>query len=270
MEKIRSLLHVAPAEVALPPTYVEQIEDAYTTPNGVFPAKFTIFGPRGESRRHLLGISRDLPLYAISRRDAKADNDKADVVLHNGLSRKDAVLSWCKFIWPTDLSDMASRAKTWRVRLPPSSGETDPSLEIVSAGIHWKDQKRPVFRFSIETDIFRDGDIQREEFEWRCSNNDGIRALLDGQSRGWKLVRMTEDVLTANIVTPKGVWPKSSEGKETVAVCSGNVEGGTKDWVFAFVGTGKSGMLGERWEVMAVMTSLLIMDWTIKIDKDSG
>jgi hypothetical protein len=149
--------------------------------------------------------------------------------------------------------------------LPPSDAEPEAGLEIVSAPSDWRAQKRPLLKFSIKTDVCG----QREEFEWRSSNNDSIRALLGGQSLGWKLVRVTLDAFSDQLPGPCGVWPKTNKGAEIVAVFSGSGPAPGDNWQFAFLGTGANTVLGQQWETMAVITSLILMDTNLRMSNES-
>ncbi|KAI0131892.1 hypothetical protein BJ170DRAFT_223742 [Xylariales sp. AK1849] len=223
-----------------------------------FPEVIHIFPNSHESSaKWILGCPRHQPLYAISRRDQPHGN-KPDVILHEGLSLKDHTLA--------SFRCLDGAPKTWKVRLPPRHAEDDPSFELVSAGNDWRAQKRPVFRFSTGTDVAD----EIEDFEWRSSNNDHIRCALGGQSLGWKLVRMTKDASTNDLRGPSGAWPKTSDGAEVVGVFSSGGSDPTSEWRFAFLGTGKIGVLGDRWELMAVMTSLMLMDSILRMHHDSS
>jgi hypothetical protein len=193
-------------------------------------------------------------LYAVSRREQRSGH-KPDVILHDGLSLRDATLASFRLI------DAAPQ--TWKMRLPPRDAEPEAGFELVSAGSDWRAQKRPVFKFAVATAVGAEGRGvgagAREHFEWRTSNNDNIRRILDSQALGWKLVRLTHDAFTDRIPSPRGAWPKTSDNAEVVAVfpSNGAFEG---NWRFAFLGTGRNGLLGYRWEVMAFTTAMIILD----------
>ncbi|CRK46581.1 hypothetical protein BN1723_007139 [Verticillium longisporum] len=99
-----------------------------------------------------------------------------------------------------------------------------------------------------------------EEFQWRRSRGDAV-ANLGGRGYGWKLVRMAGG-------PPPGAdqqWKRAgfaagahrgSDGAEVVAVWSEMGYSMSKALRFAFLGTGLTGLLGERWAIMAVMTAM--------------
>lgn len=95
-----------------------------------------------------------------------------------------------------------------------------------------------------------------ESFEWRRSNSPAV-AGLGGRSQGWKLVRLSSEVLPP---PGRSGLTAAGDGHEVVAVCAHAVMSLSKLWKFAFAGTGASGVLGERWAVMAVVTGLMIWD----------
>ncbi|KAI1871923.1 hypothetical protein JX265_005909 [Neoarthrinium moseri] len=249
---------------SLPPPYVEAIAvkgsaSLVERAGRAFPDTFYIspYSP-DSSTKWVLSEYKHQILYAISRREHPQGN-KPDVIIHDGLSLKDATFASFRFI--------DGSPKMWKVRLPPRSAEPEAGFELVSAGNDWRAQKRPVFKFAIETDVSG----RREHFEWRSSNNDNIRrALGGGQSLGWKLVRLAQDAFTDELAGPRGAWPKTTDGAEIVAVFSGDEHGPHGDWRFAFLGTGRSRILGWTWEVMAVTSALIIMDSGLKVGGETS
>lgn len=151
--------------------------------------------------------------------------------------------------------------------------------------------KNVMHRFSIEV-----GDLaaavaggvpaRREDFEWRSTHGSEVQELTSWWSTGWKLVRLASRVEGANggsgdgtsVVSGSGDAESSSsssatqkqkqkqqrpagvtsDGKEIVAVWALNTASlsMTKAFKFQFMGSGALGQLGERWEVMAVVTAL--------------
>jgi hypothetical protein len=245
---------------SLPPSYIAAmvVKDAvrYIDNSGhVFPEKFRITPNRTNSTiKWVLGQSCHQPLYAISRREQPSGN-KPDVILHDGVSLRDPALA--------SFRCFQASPRTWKVRVPLSSAEPEAGFETVSAGNDWRAQKRPLLKFSFVTGVCH----EREEFEWRSSNNGHIRGVLGGQSLGWKLVRVTQDVLSERLKGPRGTWPRTSDGAEVVAVFSSS-DNTLADWHFAFLGTGARGVLGSHWEIMAVITSLILMDNGIRMSSE--
>ncbi len=82
--------------------------------------------------------------------------------------------------------------------------------------------------------------------------------VLDGNHDGWKLVRL---VTAPPAGAPNAAaWApgqfRTSDGSEVVAVWSDAVMSLTKRAKFALLGTGRSGLLGDRWAFVAVMSAL--------------
>lgn len=119
--------------------------------------------------------------------------------------------------------------------------------------------RRVRFRFAIEVGPEPSSAWRREVFEWRHSHGDAVAAFLDGAKAGWKLVRLADDDENGNGNDNNNrhlVWPRSSDGREIVAVWSHARLSLTKVLKFRFLGSGATGVLGERWAIMAVMTAL--------------
>lgn len=119
----------------------------------------------------------------------------------------------------------------------------------------WRGRVR--FRFAIEVGPDPHTAWRREVFEWRHSHGDAVAAFLDGASSGWKLVRLADSSSDpSGSESRRLVWPRSSDGYEIVAVWSHARLSLTKVLKFRFLGSGATGVLGERWAIMAVMTAL--------------
>ncbi|KAF3763217.1 hypothetical protein M406DRAFT_73841 [Cryphonectria parasitica EP155] len=92
-----------------------------------------------------------------------------------------------------------------------------------------------------------------EKFEWRYSRGLAVRTL--GRRSGYKLVRLATDAGSAGGELATG-------GGEVVAVLT--THSGHSPWnkaaKFRFQGSGAQGILGERWQLMAVMTGIGIWD----------
>lgn len=217
----------------------------------MFPLGFSCYGlSSGVEGTYFLGENQNAPLYAFRRRTQWLDNHP-DIVVHNGPSLDRPVLATCSYL--------THRRQIWEVALPHAEPETGhpSSCVVITGGADWK---RPLFCFSIETPL----SSQKERFEWRFSGNPNIKKLLGGDMYGWKLVRITSDMATAESGRGKGLTLRTTDGKEVVALCSANGFSWTKYWKFMFVGTGKRRVLGARWEAVVAVTSLMLMDWDLK------
>ncbi|KAB8269512.1 hypothetical protein BDV30DRAFT_242315 [Aspergillus minisclerotigenes] len=86
---------------------------------------------------------------------------------------------------------------------------------------------------------------------------------LAGHTSGWKLVRLSETVGEAGGSRSHRAMGCSSDGKEIVAVIAHNASWSlSKGFRFAFVGSGLTGVLGERWDIMTLMIAVHL--WLIE------
>ncbi|KAB8221591.1 hypothetical protein BDV33DRAFT_202329 [Aspergillus novoparasiticus] len=125
---------------------------------------------------------------------------------------------------------------------------------------------KPGRRMSPTFSIAADGsgkDASYEQFEWHSSHGKEIKELA-GHTSGWKLVRLSETVSEAGGSRSHRAMGCSSDGKEIVAVIAHNASWSlSKGFKFAFVGSGLTGVLGERWEIMTLMTAVHL--WLIEL-----
>lgn len=93
-----------------------------------------------------------------------------------------------------------------------------------------------------------------ETFEWRHTHRaDIIGALREGKDDGW---------LRAAAERVSGVWElaRLDRGEEAVACWDDAGMSMHKKIAFAFLGSGASGQLGERFSTLAVITALALWD----------
>lgn len=90
-----------------------------------------------------------------------------------------------------------------------------------------------------------------EDFIWRRSSSDEMKRLSGFTKRGWKLVRDAPPTATAD---GTGIVDAS----EIVLVMVKDESFRKKSTQFCFVGRGLAGDLGERWELVAVLSGLLL------------
>ncbi|KAJ2903500.1 hypothetical protein MKZ38_009722 [Zalerion maritima] len=202
------------------------------------------------SRTFHLGEHRDHPVYAVSTHSGWSGNP--DVVLHTGTNKNDPLLAAAEVTHtiPTTLT----------IHLPALPGSDQKATVEPLTAINGISRR---YRFSLEVDP---AGAVREDFEWRHSSGSAVKEY--GCARqGWKLMRMSTTLPgnSGGFSSPGSPPHKlggytSSDGKEVVAVWTNVGVSMTKSWRFAFIGTGASGILGERWAVMAVMTSLLMWE----------
>lgn len=243
--------------------------------------------PGALQRRYFVGEHQATPLYAVSAwlatnpspphhhyATSSSASFASSLILHNGPSEDAPPLATASY----DHIGGSGR-RTMHVVLPPwypsSSSSSPPPPAAQTAPIVVQSESSLLmggaalaFSFSVpvpwpsaETaDMHTPGTVtwRPEPYEWRRSNGAAVSGL-GGASHGWKLVRLT-NALPPGGRTVAGSGPPSGDGHEVVAVCTNAVMSMTKLWKFSFLGTGLSGVLGERWAVMAVMTGLVIWD----------
>ena len=94
------------------------------------------------------------------------------------------------------------------------------------------------------------------QFEWRRSHGSEIKDLA-GNSYGWKLVRSKGPAVAAGGSRQERTKGTTSDGKEILAVFAYSISASiTKALKFAFMGEGLTGILGEEWEIAAVISGL--------------
>ena len=209
-----------------------------------FPSAFNIYRGGMMTRTYILGEHQNQPIYAISIHSGMFDS--APIVLHSGPDEMRPPLATVE--WQTFGS-------SFDVSLPPTPGsKRDVAEEHVES--RFGGFAASAYQFSIEVGQSN----VRETFEWRHSYGDAI-ANLGGYYGGWKLVRMNRGPPggggsgDANYVS--GGFT-DSEGNEVVAAYTQAISSLTKVATFQFMGTGDSGVLGERWAILAVITAFAL------------
>ncbi|KAI1371837.1 hypothetical protein F4677DRAFT_282788 [Hypoxylon crocopeplum] len=207
-----------------------------------FPSSWNLYHTLSIGRILMLGPHNRQPLLAVSRHTGWWTG-KPDLVLHSG---------------PSDtLPPLAAGmggvgvGRHSIIVLPPMPGSAlDSSQELlvrVEEETDWPPHVR--FKFSIDLSV-EPGQWRRETFEWRHSHGDVVSIFLNGARTGWKLLRL------AGQGNGNFAEARSSDGCEIVAVWAYARLSFTKVLKFRFLGSGATGILGERWAIMAVMTAL--------------
>nr|KMM71611.1 hypothetical protein CPAG_07914 [Coccidioides posadasii RMSCC 3488] len=243
------------------------------SPYHPFPTALSAYYQWKITRVFHLGDSTNHKLYTASTHagiSSKGPNIPC-VVLYNGPSDKDPALA------------VVSEQKGWNLKSPisvitlppltPSSGpglnltidpaaqgDTSSVTEIMRASV-LTDRKTVVFRFSIE--VGRDG-FRRERFEWRKLKTDDP----DYAKRAVKLLRFRSSPTSASSKDGSGAASFEGNGSdgwgdgcevEVVAVFEWKpVWSMNKPFNIRFMGSGKTGELGDRWAVMAIITGMRI------------
>ncbi|KAL7623940.1 hypothetical protein AAE478_005497 [Parahypoxylon ruwenzoriense] len=209
-----------------------------------FPPMFNLYRVGGFGNL-TLGEHQAQPLYSVTLHSGWSGNP--DIILHNGPAPATPTLAAVEFgMW-------SSSAIVHLPPLAPGAQAAEEKMEAAGGG-------RNAYVFRVETGlggVGGGGQRRRETFEWRHSRGDEVKAL-GGQGKGWKLVRMETGGGTPGAAY-RGAG-QSSDGKEVVAVWSWAAMSVTKTLKFRFLGSGATGVLGERWAVMAVATALRIWD----------
>ncbi|KAK1980677.1 hypothetical protein LZ30DRAFT_594283 [Colletotrichum cereale] len=200
-----------------------------------FPPAFNVY-TQSFSRTMILGEHQNQPSYAMSLHSGLSSSPP--IVLHSGPTNTSPPLASVEY------HSFSSRMS---ITLPPaprgSPGgapvvDLESKMDFPSSSYH--------FAMGVGPDCER-----LEQFQWRPSSGEAI-AMLDGRSRGWKLVRLAQSAGPAAF--------RGSDGKEVVAVWTDAGMSLSKQAKFAFIGSGLTGELGERWAVMAVISGLAIFE----------
>ncbi|KAL2758893.1 hypothetical protein ACRALDRAFT_1062007 [Sodiomyces alcalophilus JCM 7366] len=213
-----------------------------------FPPAFNVYR-LPFSNDMILGEHPSKPIYALEIRGDVGYN--LQLILHSGPTMAHPPLA--------TLEDPPSfgQHQSLLVRLPPSTFPGAPPVVALDTVLEFP---RVKFEFSIETGIGSSGGrVPMEPFEWRVSRGDAV-ASLGGAGYGWKLVRMVDGPPAGS---GRDEWARriattGSDGFEVVAAVAetASLLSHSKVLRFGFFGTGNSGLLGERWAIMAVMTAL--------------
>ncbi|EFQ34186.1 hypothetical protein CGRA01v4_09790 [Colletotrichum graminicola] len=93
-----------------------------------------------------------------------------------------------------------------------------------------------------------------ERFQWRHSKGKEVKGLA-GCSSGWKLVRLGSQEVGVGGKRKSREYGFTIDGKEVVAVIAQPLSF-KRDFMFAFLGSGRSGALGNAWETAALMSGI--------------
>ncbi|KAI1652163.1 uncharacterized protein F4817DRAFT_363080 [Daldinia loculata] len=255
------------------PRQQQQQQQQQPTPLPQIPRQFPpAFNMYIETRRHYhIGEHQSTPLYAVTLSPSFFfSSSRPDVVLHSG---------------PGDQTPpLAVVARTGRehnltvtVTLPPAPAPGSQAPRRAEERV-----ETPGFlgggTFSFVVEVGPGLGGRREMFEWRRSRGGAVEAL-GGRMSGWKLVRMRTDAPSGlggggggggrGTATFAG-GARAGDGREVVAVWAWANMSLTKKLRFRFLGSGASGVLGERWAVMAVATALWIWERERRSREESG
>lgn len=190
-----------------------------------FPISFNFYCLSLFHGRYYLGVHRTEPLYRIR-------TSWPTISLYNGLDTKDPLIG-----------ALVHRSHFHRKKRPRNE-------VIIHSGTISLEAKG---RFTVDVPLANGLGNRKEAFQWRPTRGQAVRVL--GKHSGLKLVRLATDV------TP-GSGCIASGGGETVAVLGFrklNLRRRSSA-AFQFLGTGAQRVLGEAWEVAAVMTAIGLWD----------
>ncbi|KAJ0161549.1 hypothetical protein CTA2_6028 [Colletotrichum tanaceti] len=200
-----------------------------------FPPAFNVYA-QSFSRTLLLGEHQNQPFYAMSIHSGLTSSPP--IVLHSGPANT------CPPLASVEHHSFSARMSMTLPSAPKGRPGGAPIVEL-ECNLDFPTSSY-AFAMGVGPNCER-----LERFEWRPSSGEAI-AMLDGRSRGWKLVRL------AQAAGPAGF--RGGDGKEVVAVWTDAGLSMTKVAKFAFTGSGLTGELGERWAIMAVISGLAICE----------
>ncbi|KAH7037343.1 uncharacterized protein B0I36DRAFT_313828 [Microdochium trichocladiopsis] len=216
---------------------------------GKIPGAINSYWQTSMSRTFHLGEHRDAPLFAV-KSGSGWTTKKPGLTIFDGPNSSDYPML-------TGATRASMFGRKYDISLPPlaNSGSSEYTKETISIGTSWS---RQVHKFTIEVESGPKGETRREDFEWRSTRGDEVRELGSKWLRGWKLVRLSSEAFRGpggeRHARDEGT---TSDGKEIVAVWAHNSSWSmTKAFKFRFRGSALAGELGERFDLMALMTGL--------------
>lgn len=219
----------------------------------------------------MLGPHPDRPLYAISQHSGWSGNP--DVILHCGPAISMPALASAatnftfgnsgpnQIVLPA-LDPFAAAAAAAGHPGVMNGGGMSVVTEMLEPAGGWTAN----MLFSIEVgqppSVPGLAPPRREMFEWRHTRGDAV-ADLGVAGYGYKLVRLSSDPppgIPAGSAQFVGGGHATSTGQEVVAVFARaralGWGGAGERMRFRYLGTGASGLLGERWALMAAITAI--------------
>ncbi|KAH9897334.1 hypothetical protein F4778DRAFT_256815 [Xylariomycetidae sp. FL2044] len=203
-----------------------------TAPSRIFPTQFTIYRKTGFTKPSAcyLAASASAPLNYIDLGSGILRGSKSHVLLHAGPDARSPLLATAKpGRWGRD----------HLIELAGSSHRQSRAEKLVCKSF----MRKTWYEFSIQRDNGKAEDRDGEMFEWRESTGSDIQGL-GLRKRGWKLVRLGAQGVTEDNEEVVAVWAEHSRWRDA------------KPFEFRFLRSGASGILGDRWAVMAVVTAL--------------
>ncbi|KAI0162005.1 hypothetical protein GGR57DRAFT_308611 [Xylariaceae sp. FL1272] len=171
---------------------------------------------------------------------------KPEFVLHDGPKETDPVLA-------TSERDSIIKPKSHQLTIPAEDGvphkEKSQRIEMKSSSLFMRHNS-----YTFETDVGLGKETRRERFEWRQTLGGEVEEL-EGYNWGWKLVRISNDSNGAS---------SSSGAEEVVAAWTFDSSlSVTHSFRIQFLGHALTGLMGDRWATLTIMSALKI--WAVSI-----
>ncbi|KAI0828095.1 hypothetical protein F5Y06DRAFT_308383 [Hypoxylon sp. FL0890] len=205
-----------------------------------FPPSWNLYHTLSMSRTLMVGSREGGSLFAVSRHPGWWTG-KPDLVLHCGPHNAFRPLA-------AGMGGVGIGRHSVIV-LPPLPGSGQGSSQELLVRVEGERTAHVRFRFAIEVGT-EPGKWRREIFEWQHSHRGVVGMFLDGAKSGWKLVHLPNQEHDDS----EELQPNSRQ--EIVAVWAYAKVSMTKVLRFRYLGSGATGILGQRWNVMAAMTAL--------------
>ncbi|KAI1448889.1 hypothetical protein F5Y02DRAFT_284424 [Annulohypoxylon stygium] len=211
-----------------------------------FPTMWGLYRLLSLNRLLVIASRQRGPLFVVSRHSGWWSLHP-DIVLHRGPHRALPALAagvggvgigrHSKIMLPPlpGSALVASSEVLWRVQMPAEEGQPLPHVR---------------FQFAIDVGL-QAGQLTRESFEWRYDEGEFIAVFLEGARSGWKLVRLADEEAGSDYD-----GPQPAPRQEIVAVWAYTKMSLTKILKCRYLGTGASGVFGERWSIMVAMTAM--------------
>lgn len=226
---------------------------------GNFPQKWHLYQP-GWTRQFKIGERQDAPLFAVVPHTGWFGRPR--LTLHAGEGKKSDVVAAVKKP-PPSLGGLGNR-HGFRIVFPGEEGMPEDVVEVkaclLSVGAAALRQHRS-YRFTVK--VGSGWERRAETFEWRYTHGKTVRALREGRGDGglrkamnrieggWELVRLDSEV---------GFSQGPSGGEEVVAVWGEASVSLHKKASFAFLNSGATGKLGNRFANVAVISGMALWD----------
>ncbi|KAM0269834.1 hypothetical protein ACHAQH_009644 [Verticillium albo-atrum] len=242
----------APSEDQYAPSYEQPTYpgDSTIVPATIkFPPRMNVYLSWKSARTFHLGTSGDNKLFAVTTSWAVMGMKKPLLTIYDGPEKTAPVLAET-----TPLNYTISQRST--ITLPAAG----PGAAPVVVNLKYEYSLKTIvfsFTLAVPPPPSRKGDPPQEEaFEWRSTFGDEVKHVTGGGifSSGWKLVRLWGPENRGPAAKGPGF---TSDGKEIVAVMAHSTSASmTKSALFAFMGTGLTGQMGQQWETVAIASAV--------------